>query len=120
MNHVDKTVSALVHTIASAHDRDPTVRHPGPYGFVAEFVTAQVGRMTAPLRLPMRLATCGLSVLALLSTGAPFHRLAEPQRRRLVDRWRTSRLGPIRDVIRFYDSLTVIALHGARETATHG
>lgn len=115
MNHFDKTVSALVHTSASAHDRSPSVRHAGPYHVLTEFVSAQVARMTAPLRLPMWLATCGLSVLALLTEGAPFHRLPESRRRRLLDRWRTSRVGPLRDVIRFYDSLTVIALHGLDE-----
>lgn len=115
MNYFEKTVSALVHTIAAVHDRSPSVRHPGPYHAVARFVLAQVARMTAPLRMPMRLATCGLSVLALFTTGMPFHRLPEPRRRRLVDKWRISRVGPIRDVIRFYDSLTVIALHGTDE-----
>jgi hypothetical protein len=112
MNYFNKTVSALVHTIAAEHDRSPAVRHPGPYLGVTEFVTAQVAGMSAPLRLPMRLATCGLSVLALVTTGKPFHGLPEPRRRRLVNRWRTSRIGPVRDVVRFYDSLTAIALYG--------
>jgi len=111
MNLLDKTVSALVHTIAAEHDRHPEVRRPGPYLGVTAFVGGQVAHMTTPLRLPMRIATCGLSVLALLSTGRLFHSLPLEKRRRLVDRWRTSALGPVRDVIRFYDSLTVLALY---------
>jgi hypothetical protein len=113
MNLLDKTVSAIVHTIASEHDRHPSVRRSGPYLGVTEFVSGQVAHMTAPLRLPMRIATCGLSVLALLTTGSLFHRLTLERRQRLVDRWRTSALGPVRDVIRFYDSLTVLALYGS-------
>lgn len=115
MNPFTKTVSALVHTIAAEQDRSPSIRHAGPYVGVVDFVTAQVSRMSAPLRFPMRLATCGLSVLALMTTGRLFYRLPESQRRRLVDRWRTSRIGPIRDVVRFYDSLTVVALYGSNE-----
>jgi hypothetical protein len=97
MNLLDKTVSAIVHTIASEHDRHPSVRRSGPYLGVTEFVSGQVAHMTAPLRLPMRIATCGLSVLALLTTGSLFHRLTLERR----------------DVIRFYDSLTVLALYGS-------
>jgi len=115
MNHFEKTVSALVHTIASEHDRSPSIRHAGPYGSVATFVIAQAYRMTAPLRLPLRVATCGLSLLALVTTGAPFHRLSDARRRRLVDRWRTSRIAPVRDLIRLYDSLTVVGLYGTDE-----
>lgn len=113
MNLFDKTLSAIVHTIASEHDRHPSVRRSGPYLGVTEFVSGQVAHMTAPLRLPMRIATCGLSVLALLTTGSLFHRLTLERRQRLVDRWRTSALGPVRDVIRFYDSLTVLSLYGS-------
>ena len=113
MSLLENTVSALVHTIAAAHDRHPTVRRAGPYLAVTAFVSGQVANMTAPLRLPMQVATCGLSVLALLTTGRLFHRLTPERRRLLVDRWRTSALGPIRDVIRFYDSLTVLALYGS-------
>lgn len=113
MNLLDKTVSAIVHTIAAEHDRHPSVRRSGPYLGVTEFVAGQVAHMTAPLRLPIRIATCGLSVLSLLTTGSLFHRLTLERRQRLVDRWRTSALGPVRDVIRFYDSLTVLALYGS-------
>lgn len=115
MNYFEKTVSALVHTIASEHDRSPAIRHAGPYGPVATFVIAQAARMTAPLRLPLRVATCGLSLLALVTTGSPFHRLSDCRRRRLVGRWRTSRIAPIRDIMRFYDSLTVVGLYGTNE-----
>lgn len=113
MNFLDKTVSALVHTIAAEHDRHPSARRSGPYLRAAEFVSGQIAHMTAPLRLPMRIATCGLSVLSLLATGSFFHRLPPQRRQRLVDRWRTSAFGPVRDVIRFYDSLTVLALYGS-------
>lgn len=110
MKFLDVTISALVHAIASEHDSSPAVPHGGPYGPLGEFVAGQVAHMTAPLRLPMRIATGGLAVLALVSTGSWLHRLAVERRRTLVDRWRSSRIGAIRDVIRFYDSLAVLSL----------
>lgn len=109
MTFLDATISALVHAIASGHDASPVVTYRGPYGPVAAFAAGQVAHMTAPLRLPMRIATVGLSVLALVSTGSWLHRLPVERRRRLVDRWRSSRIGAIRDVIRFYDSLAVLS-----------
>lgn len=111
MNFLDVTISALVHAVASGHDSSPAVRHGRPYHPVAEFAVGQVAHMTAPLRLPMRVATMGLSMLALVSTGSWLHRLPVERRRRLVDRWRNSRVGAIRDVIRFYESLTVLSLY---------
>lgn len=110
MTWFDKTASALVHAIAAGHARDPLGPRAGVEDRIATFVGGQVDHMSAPLRRPMRLATCGLSLLALLSTGALFHRLPLDRRRRLVDRWRASPLVPIRDVVRFYESLTVFAL----------
>lgn len=110
MNLLDATISGLVHAIASEHDTSQEVSHGRPYNFVAEFAVGQVANMTAPLRLPMRIATVGLSALALVRTGSWLHRLPVERRRRLVGRWRTSRIGVIRDVVRFYDSLTVLSL----------
>lgn len=110
MTWFDKTASALVDAIAAGHAREPTAPPTGGTDRIVEFVRGQVAHMSTPLRRPMRLATCGLSLLALLSTGAPLHRLSLDRRRRLVDRWRASPLGPIRDVVRFYESLTVFAL----------
>jgi hypothetical protein len=111
MKLLEKTISALVHTIAADHDLHPSLRRSEPYLDVTAFVFGQVAHMTAPLRLPMRIVTCGLSVLSLLTTGRLFHRLPLEKRRLLVDRWRTSALSPVRDVIRFYESLTVLSLY---------
>lgn len=110
MNHLDATVSGLVHAIAAEHATRSVVARGVSYNRVAEFAVGQVAHMTAPLRLPMRIATMGLSALALVSEGAWLHRLPVERRRRLVDRWRTSRIAAIRDVIRFFDSLTVLSL----------
>lgn len=116
MTFFDKTVAALVDAIAAGHDRDPRRPRPRPCRSAADFVGGQVAHMSAPLRPPLRIATCGLSLLALLATGAPLHRLPVDRRRRLVDHWRRSRLGPIRDVVRFYESLTLLAVYDAEAT----
>lgn len=111
MSFLDKTISALVHTIAAEHDHHREIRRGGPYVGAASFVGGQVDHMTAPLRLPMRIATCGLSVLAFIGTGRLFHHLTTVRRQKLVERWRRSNFGPVRDVMRFYDSLTVLAIY---------
>lgn len=113
MSFLDKTISALVYTIAAEYDRHREVRRAGPYARVVSFVSGQVAHMTAPLRLPMRIATCGLSLLAFLGTGCLFHHLPPVRREKLVQRWRVSAFGPVRDVMRFYDSLTVLAIYAS-------
>jgi hypothetical protein len=116
MTFFDKTAAALVDTIAAGGVGDPRVRPPASGHAAAGFVLGQLAHVSSPLRWPLRAATCGLSLIALLATGAPFHRLPLARRRRLVDGWRRSALGPLRDVVRLYDSLTVFALHGSEAT----
>jgi hypothetical protein len=113
MTFFERTAAAIVDTIVAGFEGDPRHRRLGRRPAVVGFVLGQVAHLTSPLRLPLRAATCGLSLLAVLATGAPFHRLSLPRRRRLVEGWRKSAIGPIRDVVRLYDSLTVFGLHGS-------
>src|SRR5262249_45124234 len=83
---------------------------------VSDFVTAQLGRMPDYLRLPML-------ALTLLCDGVPvmskargrFHKLPVAARNEVVSKWRTSRLSPLRDWVRFYESLIVFGCVAERE-----
>jgi hypothetical protein len=44
-----------------------------------------------------------------LRAGKPFHVQDHPARWRQVEAWRRSRLGPCRDLIRFYESMAIFA-----------
>ena len=105
------TTSALCHTLAAEH-AGATPALESPYNDVTGFVIAQRARLGGLLRLPLLLATLGFGVAGLLHGRALFHRLPPAVRTRQVAAWRTSRLGPCRDLVRFYESLTVLALYG--------
>lgn len=102
------TTSALCYSLALEH----AAGHPAlaaPYNDVVRFVTAQRGRLSPSLRWPLLLATVVFG-LAGLRRGRCFHRQMPARRARQVAAWRASRLGPLRDLIRFYESLSVLAL----------
>ena len=115
MNRLETTISALVHAIAEEHVCGSAVHRGGPYDAISEFVAGQVAKMAAPLRLPLCIATHGLSILAFLGTGEKFHRLPVEARKRLFRRWRASRVSAVREISRFYESLTILALYGLEQ-----
>ena len=102
------TTSALCYTLAAEHAGDAPALA-APYNDVTAFVAAQRARLSTALRWPLLLATLGFA-LAGLRCGALFHRLPPAKRARQVAAWRHSRLGACRDLIRFYESLAVLAL----------
>lgn len=113
------TTSALCYTLAADHAGDAPALTP-PYNDVTAFVGEQRARLATVLRVPLLLATLAFAGAGLWHGRAPFHRLAPPARARQVAAWRTSRLGPCRDLIRFYESLTLLALFARPEFAAAG
>lgn len=107
---LDATTSALCYSLAAEH-AGATPALDGPYNDVTAFVTAQRGRLAAWLRWPVLLATGVFSLAGLRHGGRPFHRLRPDVRARQIAAWRASRLGPLRDFVRFYESLAVLALY---------
>jgi choline dehydrogenase-like flavoprotein len=71
------------------------------------FVLAQHGRMPDYLRTPFVLATLFFNYAALLTAGKPFHNLSSEQQWKHIERARN--LGPFRDLMRFYEGLSVFA-----------
>ncbi len=82
-----------------------------PYDDLTQFVLREQTRMTDYLRLPMTLATLGFDLSGRLTPGNIFHRSSPEKCARQIQAWKNSGLGLQRDFIRFYESLTALALH---------
>jgi hypothetical protein len=67
--------------------------------------------MPQVLGCAIQLATLLFALMALVRHGALFHRLPPPRRRVQVAAWTVSRLGPCRDLMKFYSSLVILALY---------
>lgn len=77
------------------------------------FALAQHARMPDYLRLPFFGATLFFGLSALVMRGAPFHRLNGEKRQQHIRLMR--RIGPFRDLMRFYEGLSVFAYDEALE-----
>ncbi len=105
-------VSALCYAFIRAHF-GARAGEPGPrWNDTVRFVLAQHARMPDYLRLPLQV----LTLLFVHWSGFPrlgTYRNLDPDRRwsRIV-RMRRSMLGPFRDLIRFYEGLTIFGFHG--------
>ena len=111
-NLFESTVSALCYQIAGDQNAGEA-----PYNDVARFVLRQHGNMPRLLGAGIRAATLLFAVASLGRGGVLFHRLPPPRRRVQVAAWSISRLGPCRDLIRFYSSLAIVALYSRPSTA---
>ncbi len=111
----NSTVSALVYSLV--HERCAGTAPTGWFieNDVVRFVVAQQGRTPDYLRLQLRVATILFDAWPLLTTGKPFHRLAPEARRRQIENWRNSRLGPLRNFIRYYEGLAVFGWYSLCE-----
>lgn len=101
-----RTVTALVDVL-----RPPGVAEPPDA--VARFVLDQHARMPDYFRLGVRLLTIAFA----LSWLQPFPRLTFDARARRVARWRNSRFGPCRTLIKFYESLAAFGWASMYEPA---
>ena len=101
-------VSALVYSLAESHataDREP------PYNDLTAFVLRQQARMPDYLRTPMLGATLGFDFLGVARQGHRFHTRPPAIRQRQVAAWKGSRIGFARDLLRYYESLTLLGLY---------
>jgi len=115
------TVSALCYEIAGAHaasaGEDSGNELAGPYNDIARFVMRQHRRMPRLLGVGIEVATILFAFAALARHGALFHRLPPARRHVQVAAWTASRLGPCRDLMKFYASLVILALYSRRSLA---
>lgn len=117
MDGFHDTVSALVYSLAQPHQRAPELQP--PHNDLTRFLLAQHARLPDYLRTPMRLATLGFDALGLLRGGKPFHRQAPEARARQIESWRDSNAGFQRDFIRYFESLTILALYSHLNKDSH-
>jgi hypothetical protein len=105
----EHTVSALVYSIV--RERCVVSGEEWHLNRVVRFVLCQHDHMPDYLRLPIKLLTLVFSMESLLTSGCWFQRLQHKRRWAQVLRWRRSRLGLCRDLIKFYESLAVFGWH---------
>jgi hypothetical protein len=103
----NRTVSALAESIIRERCGGTDTGAPQAREAVARFLLATHARMPDYLRLPLRCLTLGFDAWALPTAGRPFHRLPPERRWRQIRAWKESALGPRRDLIKFYETLTV-------------
>ena len=110
----EKTVSALCYTICRQYE---ALSYHAPYNDVVEFVLARYHAMPKYLRFPVKGTTLVFTfgTLALRLKGHVFYHLDQDARLSWVERWRRSPVGPLRDLIRFYESLATFALFGRQK-----
>ncbi|MGD0775656.1 MAG: hypothetical protein ABSC05_22815 [Candidatus Solibacter sp.] len=106
----ENTVSAICYEVARSQDSGTAPFDVPPYNDVVAFVLGEWQAMPRFLAWPLRLATVAFATRGLLCGGF-FHQLEPPRRRLQLESWRTSSIGPCRDLIRFYRSLAILALY---------
>ncbi len=104
-------VSALCYSFIRAHF-GARAGAPGPaWNSTVRFVLAQHGRMPDYLRFPFKVLTLLFVAWSGLPRLGSFRDLDPDQRGTRIERMRKSLLGPFRDLIRFYEGLTIFGFH---------
>jgi choline dehydrogenase-like flavoprotein len=109
------TVSALAYSLAQTHTSTPDLQP--PFNDLTRFILHQHAIMPDYLHAPMLAATLGFDALGMLKAGKRFHCQPPELRARQIAAWKNSRLGFRRDLIRYFESLVLLALYSrAQET----
>lgn len=105
-----RRVSALVYALVEERRRDRSLNaHFISTNAIVQFVLEQQARMPDFLRLPIRLATGLLAAFGIKNQFGFWHRLTIDQRLAQLHLWRTSKIGPFRDIVKLYESLVTLA-----------
>jgi len=105
------TVSALVYSLARPHAEMSQPDLQPPYNDLTAFVLRQHGQMPDYLRTALKSMALGFDLLGMLGNGKCFHRLSPIARQRQINAWKKSNTGFKRDLIRYFESLTALALY---------
>ncbi|MBF0137740.1 MAG: hypothetical protein H7833_14815 [Magnetococcus sp. DMHC-1] len=113
----DAAVSALVHSVLLERCADPDC-DPSPWAnSIVRFVLEQRAKMPSHTGMAVALLTLFLDMAPLWRFGKPFHFLRHEKRQVIMTGWRWSWLGPCRELLRFYEALTLFAWHTRAEVA---
>lgn len=105
-----RRVSTLVYALVEERSRNRELQSGlVSANIVTRFVLEQQSRMPDFLQLPIKIATAMLATHAALNHMGRWHRLTPAQRQSQIAIWRSSRVGPFRDVIKLYESLVTLA-----------
>ncbi len=104
--------SALAYSMA--HPHNDSSRLGPPHNDLTQFILTQRAQMPDYLRAPMLIATLGFDLLGL-TRGKRFHRQSIEQRAGQIAAWKNSGISFQRDLIRYFESLTTLALY-SRDT----
>ena len=108
-NLLNATVSALAYSIVREQcGLTGTSGRESALNRVAGFMGEQRERMPDLLGVAMYAVTLSFALQSLIFFGAPFNRLPHANRWEQILAWRNSRIGPRRDLIRFWESLAVL------------
>jgi hypothetical protein len=99
-------VSAIAYSIAQPHSSLPNYQP--PFNDLTQFILRQHARMPDYLRTPLETASLALD-------SRRFHRHSAEQRTKLIAAWKLSPTGFKRDLLRYYESLALLALYSRSE-----
>jgi len=105
------TASALVYSLAEPH-ADPA--HPelqAPYNDLTRFVLEQHARMPDYLRAPFAAIALGFDTMGIPRKGKRFHGQTSAARARQIEAWKSSNSALRRDLVRYFESLGILALY---------
>jgi len=111
LRNYENTVSALCYSLCYLHTNPENPQLSSPYNDVVCFVHHQVGNIASYLRLPLTAMTLFFSIGAVLFNGNFFYRQTPEKRLAYLTKWKQSKLSPLRDFIRFYESLVLISMY---------
>ena len=113
------TVSAFCYSVAAdfrAAGLDEVAIHTN---MATSFCMRQRARLAVHIKVPVIFMTLALTWAPVMRGKQRFHRLDQVERARVIARWRSSRLQPLRSLIRFYEALAQFALVSFTASSFH-
>jgi hypothetical protein len=102
-----RVVLAIAETLVHHHGGGGTVQTAA----VASFLIGTHARIPDYLRLPLMVLTLAFDAWGVPTAGRPFHRLPLQARAKQIETWRRSRIGPRRDLIKFFETLAIFGIY---------
>lgn len=108
-NWFHDVTSALAYSLAQPHEVTPALAP--PHNDLTRFILTQHAQMPDYLRTPMTLAAASFDTAGMVRGGKRFHTQSLENRARQITSWKKSRVSFQRDFIRYFESLTTLALY---------
>ena len=114
----ESTVSALCYSYIYQHHHEHQLLLNFPQNQVVEFVMAQRKNMPDYLKLPLLILTAIFDLWSIMRRGKRFHHLSPILRLQQIAAWKMSPLKVCRDLMRFYESLTIFSYYANKDIVT--